>query len=128
MTYLGLAMMQYEDPSLAGNYNIGPDDKDCLTTGNLADIFCELWNKATGEDIKWIDRFDGGPHEAKFLKLNCDHIKETFGWKPKWSAYDAVDKTVEWTLAMCPGGVKAGIDKDRILACMDSQIEEYINK
>ncbi len=128
MAYLGLAMIQYEDPSLAGNYNIGPDDEDCLTTGKLADIFCELWNKSTEGNIKWIDRFDGGPHEAKFLKMNCDHIKKTLGWKPKWSAYDAVDKTVEWTLAMCPGGAKDKTDKDHILACMDSQIEEYINK
>ena len=25
-----------------GNYNIGPDEKDCITTGELVEIFCNL--------------------------------------------------------------------------------------
>ena len=40
VTYLVLAMKQYEDKSLAGNYNIGPDDCDCAATGELVDLFC----------------------------------------------------------------------------------------
>ena len=118
--YLMLAMLQYENPSVSGSYNIGPDDKDCLTTGELATAFCNEWNKATGEDLKWSDRFDGGPHEAKYLKLNCDLIKEKFGWRPKWSAYDAIRKTIEWTLAMRKN------DRAELLSCMDAQIKEYI--
>ncbi len=120
MAYLSLAMIQYDDPGYAGNYNIGPDDEDCLTTGTLASAFCDEWKRVTGKDIKWIDRFDGGPHEAKFLKLNCDHIKETLGWKPVWNAYDAINRTIEWTVSMG--------SKDSILSCMEKQIKEYIGK
>lgn len=41
--YLLIAMNQYEDGSFAGNYNVGPDDCDCWTTGDLVSLFCEKW-------------------------------------------------------------------------------------
>ena len=34
-SYLYIAMRQWEDASLAGWYNVGPDDCDCVTTGEL---------------------------------------------------------------------------------------------
>ena len=37
MFYLMLAMKQYNNKSYAGNYNIGPDDSDCVTTGQLCE-------------------------------------------------------------------------------------------
>lgn len=39
VTYLRIAVMQYEDPSLAGNYNLCPDDCDCVNTGELVTLF-----------------------------------------------------------------------------------------
>lgn len=39
--YLMLAKAQYENKALAGNYNVGPDDSDCWTTGELVDLFCK---------------------------------------------------------------------------------------
>lgn len=71
---------QYQDKKYAGFYNVGPDDRDCITTGQLVDLFCAKW----GEDMKWVNRYDGGPHEANFLKLDCSKIKRVFGWKPRW--------------------------------------------
>ena len=41
--YLMLAKAQYENKALAGNYNVGPDDSDCWTTGELVDLFCNTW-------------------------------------------------------------------------------------
>ena len=73
--YLIIAQKQFEDKKYAGFYNVGPDETDCVTTGNLVDTFCAKW----GEGIKWIDRYDGGPHEANFLKLDCSKLKTTFG-------------------------------------------------
>ena len=48
-------------------------------------------------NLKWINRYDGGPHEAQFLKLDCSKLKKTFGWKPRWNVSEALDKTVEWS-------------------------------
>ena len=41
--YLMIAKKQYEDKSFQGYYNVGPDEIDCVTTGDLVDIFCEKW-------------------------------------------------------------------------------------
>ncbi|MBQ7584052.1 MAG: CDP-glucose 4,6-dehydratase, partial [Lachnospiraceae bacterium] len=42
--YLMIAKRQYEDKDLAGAYNVGPDDVDCLTTGEIVGLFCDKWN------------------------------------------------------------------------------------
>lgn len=90
--YLTAAMRQYQDPSYAGCYNVGPDECDCVTTGEIADLFCRCW----GEKMHWENRYVGGPHEANFLKLDCSKAKKTFGWKPKTHIEQAVAMTVEW--------------------------------
>ena len=56
--YLTIAMAQWEDPSVQGYYNVGPDDCDCVTTGELVDLFCQYW----GEGARWENHFAGGPH------------------------------------------------------------------
>ena len=57
-----------------GYYNVGPDDRDCSETGRLVDLFVSKW----GDGIKWINQYDGGPHEANFLKLDCSKLKKVF--------------------------------------------------
>lgn len=112
--YLMIAAYQYEDRKYEGYYNVGPDDCDCVTTGELADCFCKAW----GEGFSWENRYDGGPHEANFLKLDCSRLKKTFGWRPVWGVYEAVNKVVEWTKCYQGGG--------DISACMERQIEEFM--
>lgn len=111
--YLMIAHRQYQDPSLAGWYNVGPDECDCVTTGALADLFCASW----GAGASWENRWIGGPHEANFLKLDCSKIKSVFGWKPRWHIAEAVDKTCEWT--------KEWLANGDIPAVMDRQISAY---
>jgi len=113
--YMTIAMKQYKDSKFQGYYNVGPDDRDCVTTGELADMFCGAW----GQGIKWIDKFEGGPHEANFLKLDCSKIKSVFGWCPRYGVREAVEKTVEWT--------KAYLDEADMLPFMDLQIKEFFN-
>ena len=73
-----VAMKQYENPFFAGCYNVGPEEKDCVTTGYLADSFCNSWKELTGKEVGWINRHDGGPHEAGFLKLDCYQFRTGF--------------------------------------------------
>lgn len=114
MAYLMIAAKQYENSSYAGYYNVGPDEVDCLSTGNLVDLFCRTW----GEGMEWIDRYDGGPHEANFLKLDCSKFKAVFGWTPSWNIEDAMRYTVEWTKCYRDGG--------DIGECMDRQISDFV--
>lgn len=112
--YLMIAQKQYEDIKYAGYYNVGPDDRDCFQTGALIDLFVEHW----GEGMKWIDKYDGGPHEANFLKLDCSKLKKTFGWQPHWDLNMAIEKVVEWS--------KCWLTNGDIEKCMNTQIEEFM--
>lgn len=118
VAYLMIAKAQYEDRKYAGSYNVGPDDADCWTTGELVTLFCDKWNSATGDSIKWIDKYDGGPHEANFLKLDCSKFKNTFAWRPRWNVETTMEKIVEWSTKYIAG---EGIDE-----CMERQIVEFL--
>ncbi len=111
--YMTIAMKQYEDVTFQGYYNVGPDDRDCVTTGTLADLFCEAW----GQGVRWTDKSEGGPHEANFLKLDCSRIKRVFGWRPRYGVKESVEKTVEWARAYLSGA--------DMLEMMDRQIKEF---
>ncbi|MBK5262264.1 MAG: CDP-glucose 4,6-dehydratase [Peptostreptococcaceae bacterium] len=89
--YLLLAKRQYEDKTYSGAYNFGPLEDDCITTGQLVEMFCSSWEGAT-----WKVQGDGGPHEANFLKLDCSKSKTILKWTPKWSIFEAVDSVVKW--------------------------------
>ncbi|MGN1179616.1 MAG: CDP-glucose 4,6-dehydratase [Suilimivivens sp.] len=117
--YLMIAAGQCEDNGLAGSYNVGPEEGDCLTTGELVDLFCRTWKKETGFEPGWVDKYDGGPHEANFLKLDCSKLKSTFGWKPVWNIEKTMEKLVEWYHIYLSCG--------KINECMERQIGEFLN-
>lgn len=115
--YLMIAKRQYEDKSFAGWYNVGPDECDCVTTGQLVELFREKW----GGGFSWLDQAEpNAPHEANFLKLDCSKLKATFGWMPRWHIDEAVEKTAEWTRVWLFGG--------DIPTEMDREIREYLEE
>ena len=111
--YLTIAMEQYKDSKYQDYYNVGPYDRDCVTTGTLTDLFCNAW----GEGMTWENHWVGGPHEANFLKLDCSKIKTVFGWKPRYTVKEAVEKTVELS--------KEYLNGADMLEVTDRQIREF---
>lgn len=108
--YLQLAAMQYEDPRLAGSYNVAPL---CGTsTGELAGLFCAAWG------CSWRQGGEPLPHEAAALYLEGSKLRG-LGILPRWSVRQAVEKTVEWEKARLAG-------RD-LRAVTDAQIEEYFS-
>lgn len=114
--YLFIAQRQYQDPKLSGNYNVGPEDGDCIRTGRLAELFCKAW----GRGLTWRAQPDDGPHEANFLKLDCSQIKSRLGWRPRWSVEEAVEKTARW--------YQGWLDGEDVAALMGQQIEAYLDQ
>ncbi len=112
--YLMIAAMQYQDHKYQSWYNVGPDDQDCFKTCALVDLFVKHW----GEGLKWVDQYDGGPHEANFLKLDCSKLKTTFGWKSHWNLETAIEKVIEWS--------KVWVVGDDVRPVMDKQIKEFL--
>lgn len=114
MAYLLIAKRQFEDGALSDSYNVGPDEENCITVGELTELFCKCW----GEEASWHGQQQQGPHESIFLRLDCSHIKQKLAWKPTWGIEETVRKTIEWQK-----GYLAGDDVTKI---MKRQIQEYI--
>ncbi len=111
--YLLIAQIQFDNINLAGCYNVGPGDKDCICTRRLSEIFAQKWGEGFVVEYKKTN----GPHEANFLKLDCSKIKHVLGWKPRWDVSKAIEETVEWSKAYYSGG--------NMPEFMDKQIEEF---
>ena len=110
-----IAKAQYEEKTKAGWYNVGPDECDCVTTGELVDLFCNTW----GDGAKWLDRSESSaPHEANFLKLDCSKIKAMFGWRPTWHILECMEMTCRFSKAMLRG--------ENIREEMDREIEAFV--
>ncbi len=115
--YLMIAQKQYEDIIYQGYYNVGPDDSDCVTTGDLVDLFCRKW----GDGAKWESKAEANAvHEANFLKLDCSKLKSVFGWKPKWHIEECIEKTCDFS--------KAWLNGENIKEKMDEEIKEFMAK
>lgn len=113
--YLTIAQKQYEDMSCAGFYNVGPDECDCVTTGQLVELFCRCW----GDGASWENQAeDNAPHEANFLKLDCSKIKTVFGWRPRWHISECMEMTCRFSKVWLAGG--------DIPAEMDREITEFL--
>lgn len=142
--YLMIAKAQYEDKSFAGYYNVGPDDCDCITTGQLVELFCKKWNHSSAADCDTDAQGDGmqgfsegfphagwrsvaepgAPHEADFLKLDTSRLKRTFHWKPHWHMDQAVEQTVRFSKVWLRCAEKNNYSETAME--MDREIAEYI--
>lgn len=113
--YLTIAQKQYEDKRFAGFYNVGPEDCDCVTTGELVDLFCKCW----GEGATWENQAEANaPHEANFLKLDCSKVKSVFGWKPRWHIAECMDIVCQFSKVWLAGGdIPAEMDREIRLFC-----------
>jgi CDP-glucose 4,6-dehydratase len=90
----------------------------------LFSFFCDKWNAAVEagasklNKASWVNKHDGGPHEANFLKLDCSKLKSTFGWSPVWNVETTMEKIVEWSVAYLTGVNVSDV--------MDKQIKEFL--
>lgn len=113
--YMMIARRQYLDSAFADYYNVGPDECDCLTTGDLVDVFCRKW----GNGQQWVNLAEeNAPHEATFLRLDCTKLKQVFNWAPRWNVDTAIEKVVQWTHVYLSGA--------DVPACMDKQIVDFL--
>jgi CDP-glucose 4,6-dehydratase len=115
--YLVLAERLFDDSSsYAEAWNFGPDDNDAKPVEWLADRVCELW----GASASWSRESDAKqPHEAGFLRLNCDKAKARLGWQPRMNLEQALTWTVDWYRCFQRG--------DSMRELTENQISNYEN-
>lgn len=116
--YLEIAMKQVDQSDIAGAYNVGPREDDCINTGNIADLFVSYW----GDGANWKNICELNPtHEATYLKLSCKKIMDKIEWTPHWHIDKAVEETVIWYKAWNNGEEMRDITKQQIFGyfCTD---------
>ena len=91
--YLLLGQRLFEEGSLcAGAWNFGPVEQDAIPVAELARRVISTWGKG---ELK-IEPDSAAPHEAQFLRLNCDKARRQLGWHPILTIGQTVDWTIEW--------------------------------
>ena len=102
-----------EGKQFAGYYNVGPELSDAITTGALTELFVEFW----GENASWENQAEpNAPHEAGFLQLSTEKLKKVFGWQPRYTVKEAVEKTVDWYKAWHKGEDLRKFSEAQVLA------------
>ena len=105
--YLQVGMMKFNNIE---HFNIGPQKKDHVKTGELVKKFANKWGEVQYE----IKENKDAPHEATLLMLDCNKIERELGIKPVWDIDMAIEKVCDFHKAK-------DIPKE-----MDKEINEYI--
>lgn len=92
--YLTLAqyLLSSNGREYCSGWNFGPDENDATDVEKVANQICSLW----GPHAKWSRDSANHPHEAQFLRLNCDKAAQQLKWKPTWNLNKALSQTVNW--------------------------------
>ncbi len=104
--YLWLAArLDAREEAAARGWNFGPVEEPEITVADLARRFLERWGRG-----EWLAAGDpAGPREAPVLRLDCSRAVAELGWRPVWSAGEAIDRTVAWHRSLRDGADMAGV-------------------
>ncbi len=101
----------------ARSWNFGPADADHLTVGEVAARCADLW----GADVRIEVAAGNFQKETETLRLDAALSHQELGWRPHWSADEALNRTLDWYRAWYaqPG------DPTRMHALTLAQIDDY---
>lgn len=106
--YLYLAARQYDDPAVAGAYNVGPNRESVLRTIDLANFFVE---RSSVE----IEVVPADFYETNYLWLNSKKFRTQLQWTPVWSTpHEILSPTFEWYDVWANGGDTAVVTREQI--------------
>lgn len=97
--YLCLAQRLWDTPALATAYNFGPYPQDSLTVQAVVEHARARFPEA---EVTFGDGSEG-PHEAGRLTLDASRAAQSLGIQPRWSAEQAIARTVNWYLESASG-------------------------
>jgi CDP-glucose 4,6-dehydratase len=97
--YLTLARNLWEQPSLAGPYNFGPDGRETVTVRELIELARIAYG---GGEVRYGDGTEG-PRETGWLALDVSKARRLLGVRPHWTLTQAVRQTMAWYRAQHKG-------------------------
>lgn len=98
--YLLLGHLLYtQGAAYAQGFNLGPNADSVLTVAQVAQLVVNQYGKGTVKVHKRDDL-----HEANLLMLDITKAAQVLGWKPTYTAQQAIKKTVDWYKQFYQGG------------------------
>jgi len=98
--YFTLAEKLFErGPEFAEAWNFGPSEAGAKTVAWVADHLHRFF----GKESAWKPDTKPHPHEANYLKLECEKARSRLGWQPQLSLDLALLWVAEWSQAQASG-------------------------
>jgi CDP-glucose 4,6-dehydratase len=98
--YLRLAEQLWQQPTLAGAYNFGPETNDAASVRTVVEMAQRAFGAGT---IAWGGG-DDGPHEAGILALEIEKARALLGIHPRWGLDVTIERTMRWYREQHAGG------------------------
>lgn len=109
--YLRLVERMWDDAALAGAWNFGPEQSECVEVRTVARRIA----RALGVDCE--EAPDASIAETQVLRIDSAKAKRELGWRARLDTMAAADWTAQWYGAWMGGG-----DARRL---MDAQLERH---
>jgi CDP-glucose 4,6-dehydratase len=90
--YLALARRLWDEPTLAGAYNFGPESSEAVTVRELVEMIRSAYGKG---EVRYAEGNEG-PHEAGSLALDVAKARTVLGIRSRWTLARAVKHTIAW--------------------------------
>jgi CDP-glucose 4,6-dehydratase len=111
--YIRLVEQLWQQPTLAGAYNFGPEPQEAATVREMVQLAQNAYGKG---QVAWGDGGEG-PHEAGRLALEIAKARTALGFSPRWSLAEAVPRTMRWYRQQHEGA--------DVRALCEADIDEY---
>ena len=111
--YLTLAERLWQQPTLAGAYNFGPETNQ---TASVRDVVKIARNSYGHGEVRYGNGSDG-PHEAGWLALEVAKSTRNLGVTSRWGLTESIENTMSWYRALHEG--------EEARALCEVQIAEY---
>ncbi|MFB6451686.1 CDP-glucose 4,6-dehydratase [Bradyrhizobium tunisiense] len=114
--YLTLVEKLMADVSLAEPWNFGPNAESEQPVRNVVEHLQELW----GDGARWVADDGPHPHEAAFLRLDCERARLRLNWKPRLDLLQGLGLAVDWYRAYQRGEDMRRISMDQLERVLES--------
>jgi CDP-glucose 4,6-dehydratase len=102
--YLVMAERLWDDPSLAGSYNLGPNPDEAATVGEVLALVAPVLGVPG-----FVETDPAALHEAHWLRLDNRQAAARLGIMPRWSLREALARTAAWYAAYDAWGDAAAL-------------------
>jgi CDP-glucose 4,6-dehydratase len=100
------------EAEMADGWNFGPAETDARPVGWIVEQMAKRW----GDGASFRIERDGGPHEARLLKLDCSKAHSDLGWWPRLSLESALEWVIDWYRAQADGSDMREVSLQQIAA------------